>query len=261
MLGSTNAILSMEEKEIKIVTWADGTDEEIVAMVKAADKGEINLVDHWKVGDERVVHLSAMSATGVGESHAAQDVTFVLMDSDCLGFALVDATSGGKTNPNFIVGVKNSLAEKGYINKKETNQYGWSGSDRRDWCNNVFRRAIPESFRNVFKQFKWKQGKGQNTSGLRETTDYFGLPPEKVVYGTSESYSYSDERALYEKWEWYYTSSNKIKKLGDTGETVGWWMCSPKSGNKTDFCWVNLYGTNSFIGADGLFGISPFGCI
>lgn len=64
---------------VKIVTWADGTDEEIVAMVEAADKGEINLADHWKVGDERVVHLSAMAATEVEESHVAQDVVFVLM--------------------------------------------------------------------------------------------------------------------------------------------------------------------------------------
>ena len=32
-------------KPLEIVTWADGTDEEIVAMVEAADKGEINLQD------------------------------------------------------------------------------------------------------------------------------------------------------------------------------------------------------------------------
>lgn len=46
-----DAILSLNVIQTKIVTWADGTDEEIVAMVEAADKGDINLADHWHVGD------------------------------------------------------------------------------------------------------------------------------------------------------------------------------------------------------------------
>ena len=32
---------------LKIVTWANGTDEEIVAMVEASDQGLINLSDYW----------------------------------------------------------------------------------------------------------------------------------------------------------------------------------------------------------------------
>ena len=36
-----------------IVTWAGGTDEEIVKMVQLADEGKINLADYWTVGDER----------------------------------------------------------------------------------------------------------------------------------------------------------------------------------------------------------------
>ena len=35
---------------LNIVTWANGTDEEIVAMVEAADQGLINLSDYWAVG-------------------------------------------------------------------------------------------------------------------------------------------------------------------------------------------------------------------
>lgn len=48
----------------KIVTWAGGTDEEIVLMVAAADAGYIDLTDYWAVGQERTVHLSAMSGGG-----------------------------------------------------------------------------------------------------------------------------------------------------------------------------------------------------
>ena len=39
------------EAPVKIVSWADGTDEEIVAMVKAADKGLIRpkrLLECWR---------------------------------------------------------------------------------------------------------------------------------------------------------------------------------------------------------------------
>ena len=230
-------------------------------MVQAADEGKINLTDYWTVGDERTVQLSAMAATGVGESHAAQAVTLVLMDSTCTGFTLASATSGGKTKPSFIVGLKNSLAEAGYMNSTNINTNGWSGCARRTWCNDVFRAAIPSTLRGIFKQFKWKQGKGdESSSGLLETTDYFGLAPEKAVFG-SATYSYSDEAALYAQWEWYQTASNRIKKLGDTGSASRWWECSPYSGYSSFFCRVISDGSAATNYAYFTYGLAPFGCI
>lgn len=232
-------------------------------MVAAADAGLINLKEHWEVGQKRTVNLSAMAATGVGESHVAQSATLVLMDSTCTGFTLANATSGGKTKPDFIVGLKNSLLEEGYMNSTNTNTNGWSGCARRTWCNNVFRPAIPASIREIFKQFKWKQGKGgRETSGLLETTDYFGLAPEKAIFG-SRTYSYADEDALYEQWSWYQTSWNRGKNLGDTNSPDDWWDCSPRSGDSSYFCYVNKYGETSidYAAANYPRGLSPFGCI
>ena len=230
-------------------------------MVQAADAGQINLTDYWTVGDERTVQLSAMAATGVGESHAAQAVTLVLMDSTCTGFTLASATSGGKTKPSFIVGLKNCLAEAGYMNSTSINTNGWSGCARRTWCNDVFRAAIPSTLRGIFKQFKWKQGKGGGaSSGLLETTDYFGLAPEKAVFG-SATFSYSDEAALYAQWEWYQTASNRIKKLSDTGSAGFWWECSPYSGTSFDFCCVASDGSADCSYAYTTYGLAPFGCI
>ena len=57
-----------------IVPWSTGTDEQIAAMVAAAEAGEINLSDYWSAGDTRTVQLSAMLAHGVSDSHAAQGV-------------------------------------------------------------------------------------------------------------------------------------------------------------------------------------------
>ena len=256
------ATLTVTVKQaVKIVAWATGTDEEITAMIAAADAGQIDLKDYWAAGQERTVNLSAMAATGVGESHAAQTVTMVLMDATCTGFTLATATSGGKTKPTFIVGLKNSLAESGHMNSTNTNTNGWSGCARRTWCNNVFRAAIPSALRGIFKQFKWKQGAGGGaTSGTTETTDYFGLTPEKAVFG-SGSYSFSDEAALYEQWEWYKTSANRIKKLGDTGSASNWWECSPYSGDAGPFCGASSNGYASANTASSTHGLAPFGCI
>lgn len=257
--GVTKTASTTVTVSVKIVTWATGTDAEIADMVAAADAGQINLKDYWAVGQGRTVQLSAMEATGVGESHAAQSATLVLMDSTCTGFTLATATSGGKTTPDFIVGLKNSLVEKGHMNSSDTNADGWSGCARRTWCNNVFRPSIPSSLRGIFKQFKWKQGKGGGaTSGLLETTDYFGLAPEKAIFGSSTA-SQTDEAALYAQWDWYKTSTNRIKKLGDNGSVNNWWECSPYYSNY--FALVNDGGNAASYLASGACGLSPFGCI
>ena len=259
--GVTKTASTTVTVSIKIVTWATGTDAEIADMVAAADAGQISLKDYWAAGQERKVNLSAMAATGVVETHAAQSATLVLMDSTCKGFTLATATSGGKTKPDFIVGLKNSLLEKGPMNLSVTNANGWSGCARRTWCNNVFRLAIPSSLRGIFKQFKWKQGKGGGaSSGLFETTDYFGLAPEKAILG-SNIYSLPDEAALYAQWDWYKTSTNRIKKLGDTGLVNYWWDCSARASYDSQYCAINGSGYASYEYADSSFGLAPFGCI
>lgn len=259
--GVTKTASTTVTVSVKIVTWAAGTDAEIADMVAAADAGQISLKDYWAAGQERTVQLSAMAATGVSETHAAQSATLVLMDSACTGFTLTTTTSGGKTKPDFIVGLKNSLLEKGYMNSSNTNANGWSGCTRRTWCNNVFRPAIPSSLRGIFKQFKWKQGKGGgSSSGLLETTDYFGLPPEKAIFGR-DSYAFTDEDALYAQWDWYKTSTNRIKKIGDDGSDGLWYECSPRSGSSSGFCYVSSIGSASGGNAIAIIGLAPFGCI
>ena len=245
--------------EVKATTvpWSTGSDAEIAAMIQAADNGEIDLHDYWAVGDTRTVSLSAMSATNVGESHAAQTVQLVLMDSTCTGFTF---TSGGGT-PRFIVGMYNCLNETGYMNSSNTNVGGWSSSARRKWCNNEFYNSIPSTLRSIFKQFTWKQGQGgYNTSGLTTTQDYFGLPPEKAVFG-SNSYSYSDEAALYANWSWYTDSSHRIKTVN--GSAYDWWECSPRAYtyNSDAFCYVYSDGFADISSASISRGLAPFGCI
>ena len=240
------------QNKVEIVSWADGTDEEVAAMVAAADAGKINLGDYWKAGDTRTVRLSAMSATGVGESHAAQDVQLVLTDPGHYTLANGKACS-------FVVLQKDSLSEYGYMNSSTTNSGGWNSCQRRTWCNNVYRNAIPASLRGIFKQFKVRTANGSG-SGVTESTDWFSLFSEKEVFG-STTYANSSAESQNTQLNWFKTSSNRIKKRGMNGSAYGWWERSPRSGDSYYFCSVASSGTADTWYATNTLGLAPFGCI
>ena len=251
---------------VKTVTWAGGTDEEIVAMVEAADQGVINLSDYWAVGDIRTVQLSAMSATGVGESHAAQQVDLVLMHAG--GYTLNAAVASGRTKCSFIVGQKDSLATAGYMNSSNTNSGSWNGSARRNWCNSVYKNALPSTLLPIFKQFKTITAETYNGSANQESVDYFALPAAKEVFGGSASSAGSDTghsnltefNALFQ-FDYYKTTSNRVKKLGKTGSASDWWERSPYYNYSAYFCIVYSYGGAYYGSAGSAYGLAPFGCI
>lgn len=250
---------------LNIVPWATGTDEEIAAMVAALDAGTLSIEDTgWAVGDERTVSLSAMAKTGVGESHVAQDVTLVLMDSG--HFELAEATASGRTTDHFVVGLKHFLSngttgEWGYMNSSNTNSGSWEGCARRKWCNEVFRAAIPEALRACFKQFKTVTAETYNGSTLKTSLDYFALFAEKEIFG-SRSYSNTTEANALTQIEWYKTSGNRVKKAGNgSGSANAWWERSPASGNSGMFCCVNSNGNANYDSAIITTGLAPFGCI
>lgn len=261
----TDVVVAMSSgSTLKIVSWADGTDEQIAAMVAALDDGTISIEDTgWAVGDERKVTLAAMAATGVGETHVEQTVTLVLMDSQ--HYTLTKATAGGDTKDHFVVGMKNMLAngttrEGGYMNSSNTNSGSWSGCARRAWCNDVFRAAIPETLRGCFKQFKVPTATTHNGYSVTETDDYFALFAEKEIFG-SRTYSNTTEANALSQIKWYETAANRIKKDGDAGSAGRWWERSPFSDGDGSFCGVSSAGAAYSGGASYDYGLAPFGCI
>lgn len=249
---------------VEIVSWADGTDEQIAAMVAAMDAGTLSIEDTgWAVGDERQVTLSAMEATGVGESHVEQTVTLVLMDSQ--HYTLTEATAGGDTMDHFVVGMKGVLAngnssESGYMNSAHTNSGSWSGCARRTWCNEVFRIAIPETLRGCFKQFKVPTATEYNANTVTETDDYFALFAEKEVFGSC-TYSNTTEAAALTQIKWYETKDNRKKHAGDTEYIYHWWERSPSQSGNSQFCYATSAAGVNYMGAGSSISISPFGCI
>lgn len=251
----TNNATIIKKDRFSGVTWANGSDADIAAMLTAHYNNEIDIHDYWSVGDERTVTLSAMSATGVGESHAQQQVTFVLMNAG--GKTLATAVNG-HTECAFIVGQKNSLAERGYMNSSNTNTGGWNSSARRTWCNNVYKAAIPSDFRSLFKQHKNLSGTGGgSSSGTQQTTDYFALPAEIEVFG-STTYSVAGEGSQF---KYYETSANRIKTQGEGGSAYDWWERSHLSGYSSGFCDVYDSGYAGNASAANYRALAPFGCI
>lgn len=239
----------------KIVTWNGGTDAEIVAMVDAADRGLIELSDYWSVGDERTVHLSAMSATGVSESHVAQDIVLVLSHQG--GKILTTPTASGRTTCSFQFDIKDSLKERGYMNSTDTTTGGWSSCARHIWCNNVLKNAFPQTLSPILKQFQNKTAEGGGSSNINTDNDWFALRSEIEIFGTI-TYSAAGEGSQV---DCYKTTANRIKKVN--GSAVAWWERSPYPDPRitTEFCIVNSSGSATTSKVSNLFGISPFGVI
>ena len=234
------------------VSWADGTDEEIIKMVQLADEGLINLADYWSVGDERQVTLSKIGATETELAFAKQTVTFVLMNAG--GKTLANATPSGRSECSFIVGMKNGLAEKramDYTSKI------WDSCSRRTWCNSRFRNAIPESIRGIFKQHLNITADGPNSTTVT-STDYFALPAEKEVFG-SNTYANPTAEANLTQFEYYVTEANRIKKAGDSGSADIWWERSTNL--SYGFCRVRSNGNADRGQPSSDHLLSPFGVI
>ena len=236
----------------KIVSWADGTDEEVAAMVAAADAGKLNLSDYWHEGDTRTVHLSAMSGSvpNANESHAAQDVQIVLTDPGHYTLA--------NGNPcNFVVLQKDCLKETGIMNLQNTNFGGWDACPRRTWCNSVYRNAIPSTLRGIFKQFKVRTAAGTLTES-KDSTDWFSLFSEKEVFG-STTHANSSAESKNTQLNWFKTASNRIKRANNSA--VGWWERSPTSRYIYNFCYVDSIGNADWDISNYDLGLAPFGCI
>lgn len=268
---SGNRLLG-EPTELKIVTFADGTDEEIAKMVQAHYNDKINISDYWAVGDTRSVSLSAMSATGVGESHRAQTVQFVigdfehddlatpinghskaaitLLQKDCL----MDASNA--SNP--VNGSGNT--ENGYMNSTSTNSGGWKNCARRTWCNNVFFSALPSVWQSMVKTVNKKASVGSNQSTIETVQDKIFLAAEIEIFG-SRSYSVDGEGTQYQYYKNAIANRYKMPKWSSSYVSNRYWERSPRSGYTSGFCAVNADGSAGYGSASNAYGVAPCLCI
>lgn len=263
--------------EKPVYPFSTASDTDLAKMLDAYYSGDITIDDiktKNSVGDTRSVSLSAMEATGVGESHRAQTVEFVigdfehddlttainghtkaaitLLQKDCL----MDATN--ESNP--VNGQNNT--ENGYMNSSNTNSGGWKSCARRTWCNNVYLSALPSAWRSMVKTVNKKVSVGNKSSTIETVQDKIFLAAEIEIFG-STTYSVSGEGTQYQYYKNATANRYKMPRWGSDSSYVSnfYWYRSPYSGNTASFCRVNFYGNTDYNNASNAGGVAPCLCI
>lgn len=263
---SYNAELSF----LKIVTFADGTDAEIIAMIEAHYNNKINIQDYWAVGDIREIGLSAMSATYVGESHLSGTYKFAIADFDhdelvtainghtkaAVTLTQVDCLMDIHNRNNPVYGESNT--ENGYMNSSDTNFGGWKECDRRKWCNEIYYNAII-GLQDIVKEVNKKSAKAYGSSTMVTTADKVFLLSEIEIFG-SRSITAEGEGSQYQYFKNATANRYKLPRWGGNMSHI-WWQRSPSPAYSEDFCAVNYNGETTRHNAHFLYGIAPCFCI
>lgn len=261
-----------EPGDLKIVTFADGTDEEITKMIEAHYAGEINIGDYWAVGDKRTIHHNAMAATGVSESHKANDYDYVIIgiEHDDLVTAI-----NGKTKAAITIQTERMLYldttteynssynishECGYMNSSGINSGGWNVCERREWCNSVYKGCLPPYIQNMMKSVKKLTSVDNNSGDINVTYDYAFLPSEIEIFG-STAYSFAGEGEQYQYFK--NATANRYKKPTYSSSHVSgyYWTRSPYSHNDDSFCIMYIDGKTNTDYASRTIGIVPCLCM
>ncbi len=138
----------------KIVSFADGTDEEIAAMLDAHYAGKIDISNYWNIGDKRQIHLNATTSddgTSCYVNHAARDVYFYIIgfNHDTLTTPINNITKAAVT-----LRIESGLNEADQF-RGTSNLYGtgfYSTSIVRKFLNNKFYNCLPSTFNILIKQ-------------------------------------------------------------------------------------------------------------
>lgn len=258
---------------VKIVTFENGTDDQIAAMLEAHYNGEIDIADHWSVGDKRKIHLNQVAnPKGSGSAWAAQDITIVITAIKHHDLA---TPINGKTKAAITCQtrecVNNNTADDNqdghiYPNLTSTasNLPVWASSSpigMRTWANGAFyTTAMPTGTKDMIKEITRNLKTTHSDPPLAAATDKIFLPTEYEIFGVSE---YSDGGGKPEgtQWEYYKTTSNRIKygnNEGNSNDTAQcWWNGSPGSSHNSHWCDVDTYGTADYNRGDTALGFAP----
>lgn len=261
-----------EPEDLKIVAFADGTDAEIEKMIEAHYAGKINIGDYWAVGDKRTIHHNAMAATGVSESHKANDYIYVIIgiEHDDLVTAI-----NGKTKAAITIQTERMLYldttteynssydtshECGYMNSSNTNSGGWGYCDRHTWCNNVYKKCLPTYIQNMMKQVRKLTSEGSQSNTIKTSNDYAFLPSEIEIFG-STMHSFAGEGKQYQYFKNATANRYKKPRYSNTYVSGQYWTRSPYSSGSDSFCGVGRGGSANADSASNTGGIVPCLCI
>ena len=233
-----------------IVPWASGTDEEIAAMIDAAQAGTIDLQQDggWAVGDVRTIVVDSFT-DGAGMTHAQQSIDIAITSFDEY------MSCGNVMQFDFRDALSNGIR----INSESTTVGGYGGSEMKTTTLPSLVNAMPSWMKNRMIEFSVLAGSGYSSFTLETVTgNKLALRSEIEIFGSS-TYSVTGEGALLD----YYTSSANInKKMGHSGsDAYYWWLRSPRKIGDGEFVCVRSGSSVYTNGAAAVQGVAPFGCL
>ena len=276
---STAVSVSLKTKAL-MYSFETCTDQQLADMLESYYNGAYDATDiatlkstYMPIGAKRSISLSAMSATGVSESHHADsyDVVIIGHEHD----DLKTTSSGGKTKAFLTLQLDRILYknttdatyssnypsvadEGGYMEPTNTNVNGWKNCPRRTWCNDVFLAALPAAIQSLVKTVNKLTSAGNQSATIDTTEDDVFLLSEIEIFG-AVTHSKAGEGSQY---EYFTTASNIQKKPSYTSYvSASWWGRSPCGSNATDFCYVNTNAAANHDIASLTLGLAPAFCI
>lgn len=237
---------------VQMASFADGTDEQIAAILDAAAAGTIDLQTDagWRVGDMRKISLAAFTG-GNNVTCPAQDV-YIAISS-------FDEYMGCGNVLQFDFACCTSATFR--MNPTTTTVGGYAESEMKNTTLPALAEALPSWLKSRLKTFSVLAGNGGASPASQTvetvTGNKLALRSEVEVFGTHQ-YSPAGEG---EQVEYYKTpNAGRIKTMGVAGSALYWWERSASS-NDT-FCSVSNRGdTHSGYYASYTYGLAPFGCI
>ena len=276
---STAVSVSLKTKAL-MYSFETCTDQQLADMLESYYNGAYDATDiatlkstYMPIGAKRSISLSAMSATGVSESHHADSYQFTIIGHEHDN--LKTTSSGGKTKALLTLQTDRILYknttdatyssnypavadEGGYMEPTNTNVNGWKNCPRRTWCNDVFLAALPAAIKSLVKTVNKLTSAGNQSATIDTTEDDVFLLSEIEIFGTVTN-SKAGEGSQY---EYYQTASNICKKPSYTSyASASWWERSPCASNATYFCNVNVNGATDYDNASSAYGLAPAFCI
>lgn len=234
---------------VQMVSFSDGTDEQIAAVLDAAIAGDIDLQQDagWRVGDKRKISLAAFTG-GNNVTNNAEDV-FIAISSfeEYMG-------CGNILQFDFACCTTKTFR----MNSSNTTAGGYGATEMYTTTLPALAEALPSWLKSRLKTFSVLASAGGSDLTTIETVtgNKLALRSAVEVFGAGGNGQPGEGTQV----EYYNTpAEGRIKRAGISVSAASWWERS--AGSATYFCCVNTNGSANHINASTANGLAPFGCI
>ena len=234
---------------VELVSWTYGSDEQIAAMIDAAQAGTIDLQADagWSVGDVRTINISAFTG-GNNVAHAAQKIDIAISSfsdyNEC----------GCVMQFDFV----QSLAATQRMNATNTNAGGYAATEMYTTTLPALVEALPTWLKERLITFNVLASAGSQSATISTIgNNKLALRSEVEIFGTVSNSKAGEGSQI----PYYTAAANRIKTTGWSGSASNWWERSPNGSTSNSFCYVSNNGSAGSNSASNANGVAPFGCI